>query len=275
MSKSMLRTIRGLHVALTGRCGSSRSEIVRTIRRMGGKANDNGAATAKTAVFVRGESDTFKFGEFGTKEAHVADLIRSGNDIAVVSSDQFERFLRTRRAVPCADYIAGEAIDVLREEGVARLAAEKVGRTRKPLAELARELVRDRKVLTYARAEQAVLRAALLNGRRRARCELCGKDYPSGFLVAGHIKPRARCSSRERADLESIAMLVCLFGCDALYERGYLSVAKNGGILISQRLAQLHKMKELMAQYRKRRCPAVTPANAQYFDWHRNNRYDR
>ena len=275
MTFQRLTSLRGRHVALTGNCGQPRPELVRAIRRMGGSATDSGAVTSNTTVFVRGESDNFKFGEYGAKEARIASLIRGGSEIAVVTSYQFERFLRTRGSVPCDEYIAGEAIQELREEGVARRASADVGRKRRPLAKIARDLVRDRKVTTYARAEQAVLRAALLTGRGRAKCALCGEEYPSGLLVAGHIKPRARCSAKERADLESIAMLVCLFGCDALYERGLLSVAKNGKILVSERLESVRSVKGLVARCRGRRCAAFGEANAKYFEWHRNNRYDR
>lgn len=68
------------------------------------------------------------------------------------------------------------------------------------------------------RKEQAQLRAMLAGDRKSAPCALCGHPYPMAFLVAAHVKKRAVCTDAERLDLHNVAMLACLFGCDALYE---------------------------------------------------------
>ena len=44
-------------------------------------------------------------------------------------------------------------------------------------------------------------------------------------LVAAHIKKRAACSLEEKKDYKSIVMPMCSFGCDYLYERGYIAVS--------------------------------------------------
>lgn len=67
------------------------------------------------------------------------------------------------------------------------------------------------------RKEQAALRSLLAGGRDLAACALCGQEYPMQFLVAAHVKKRSLCSDEERRDLRHVAMLACVFGCDALY----------------------------------------------------------
>lgn len=74
------------------------------------------------------------------------------------------------------------------------------------------------------RTEQNKLRRLLARGRDSAACALCGEEYPLEFLIAAHIKKRAACSGDERP------MLACSFGCDKLYEEGWITVAADGTI---------------------------------------------
>lgn len=78
-----------------------------------------------------------------------------------------------------------------------------------------------------ARVEQAELRRRLLRSRSEAPCVLCHRVLPAHLLVAGHVLPRNQLTDVERMDFESVAVLMCVLGCDALYERGYLTV-KDG-----------------------------------------------
>ena len=80
------------------------------------------------------------------------------------------------------------------------------------------------------RREQALLRSMLARGRELADCALCGHQYPLRFLVAAHIKKRSVCTDDERRDLRHVAMLACTFGCDALYEAGWITVELDGRI---------------------------------------------
>ena len=80
------------------------------------------------------------------------------------------------------------------------------------------------------RAEQAALRAFLLGDAAEVACGLCGRSVPREFVVAGHIKPRALCTDDERWKFGSIAMPICLLGCDVLFEKRYLTVASDGRI---------------------------------------------
>lgn len=104
--------------------------------------------------------------------------------------------------------------------------------------------VSDRLGIARVRVEQPALRRRLLHGRADAPCGLCGDTLPSEYLVAAHIKRRADCTERERADPD-VAMLACLFGCDAAFERGHIRVKDNGSMtlhgpaVVSDRLARL------------------------------------
>jgi len=80
------------------------------------------------------------------------------------------------------------------------------------------------------RKGQAQLRNLLAGNRELATCALCGEEYPMGFLVAAHVKKRSICSDDERRDLRHVAMLACTFGCDALYEAGWITVGQDGNV---------------------------------------------
>src|SRR5699024_8626990 len=62
-----------------------------------------------------------------------------------------------------------------------------------------------------ARREQAALRELLLDNRKLASCDLCGRELPSELLVAARV--------------------VCAFvGCDGLAEAAYLALASPGSV---------------------------------------------
>lgn len=86
-------------------------------------------------------------------------------------------------------------------------------------------------VLANQRAEQRFLRTTLLRSFP-AQCAMCHRMFPENLPVAGHIKPRRACSHEERLDYINVAMLVCVLGCDSLYEKGYLGVDSMGRIVI-------------------------------------------
>lgn len=82
----------------------------------------------------------------------------------------------------------------------------------------------DRKAQVNTRREQAYLRNKLFNGRRIGECHFCKNEMSTEFLVAAHIKKRAECNKEERLDLNNIVIPLCKFGCDELFERGYILV---------------------------------------------------
>ena len=84
----------------------------------------------------------------------------------------------------------------------------------------------DKEIVSKRRLEQEFLRDFLFEGKTFGECACCHKEYPISFLVTAHIKKRSESTDKERKDL-NIVMPMCNFGCDELYENGYISVV-NG-----------------------------------------------
>jgi hypothetical protein len=87
--RKWLRSIRGEHVAITGRVWLPRHEVQRLVWRARGIPTPRGDVTAATTVLVRGDSSRWAFGEFGSKEKDAARLLSKG---AAVSSFTIPNF---------------------------------------------------------------------------------------------------------------------------------------------------------------------------------------
>lgn len=117
------------------------------------------------------------------------------------------------------------------------------------------------------RKEQAKLRAYLFrNDDTEARCCICNIRLPIEFLVAAHVKKRSECLPEEKLDYRNIVVPMCKFGCDDLYERGYISVLEGKVVACkdspnSYITSYLNKIKDNL-------CWAWNKGNAKYFDWH-------
>ena len=248
-----IRSLRGLTIALTGRCSWPRSELAARIKKKGGKVtSDSARVTQNTDILVRGQSDQWKHGTFGKKEARAAELIREGSRLALILSEDLDRLL-AGQLVKEYEYVAGHKVTVLRVESQADAF---------PL---------DKQGSTNVRLEQGTLRLLHLGGRKTLRCSVCGRSLPVNLLVVGHIKPRARCTPAEKRDLEHVAMPICVFGCDALYERGFLTISPNGKIVASRKTFGAEDLSRLLSPLHGRRCAAHSSASEPYFKWHRDN----
>jgi hypothetical protein len=84
----------------------------------------------------------------------------------------------------------------------------------------------DREQLGTARNEHPILRQWLFDGKSLEMCAVCGEEYSVSSLIAAHKKRRADCSGNERID-PHIVMPLCLFGCDHMYERGYIYIQEG------------------------------------------------
>lgn len=125
------------------------------------------------------------------------------------------------------------------------------------------------------RLEQGRLRGLLARGRATARCALCGDPFPLAFLVAAHIKKRASCTDDERRDLHNIAMLACTFGCDALYESGWITVDHNGFVRTRPPdHAPEGAVRDRLSRLSGRSSAAHSPSSAPYFEWHRTTIFE-
>ena len=120
---------------------------------------------------------------------------------------------------------------------------------------------------TLRRLEQHRLRLRLLKGEDTGCCRLCGIRLPATLLVASHIKPRNLCNQEERLD-PNIVTLMCLLGCDALYERGYLRVRDDGAIY-RYNASGGDDLKVFMKRYDGRNLEFNSDAERSFFQFHR------
>lgn len=126
---------------------------------------------------------------------------------------------------------------------------------------------------SYQRVEQPFLRQTLFGNKREAKCDMCGKIFSVDLLVAAHIKKRADCGLEEQKDFKNIAMSACKFGCDDLYEKGYLFV--QDGIIIVNRKKYISPNVELyIKNIAGKICERWNSATDKYFTAH-NEKFDK
>ncbi|MFP3714713.1 hypothetical protein [Puerhibacterium sp. TATVAM-FAB25] len=124
----------------------------------------------------------------------------------------------------------------------------------------------DRPVSIRQRREQRKLREQLLHGRSEAPCALCGDTLPARFLWASHIKRRSAATDGEARDLLAIAMLACIFGCDALFEDGYVAV-RDGTVVGTTKVDRSSSLGQHIGNL-EGRTVAKYDVSAKYFEWH-------
>jgi predicted restriction endonuclease len=131
----------------------------------------------------------------------------------------------------------------------------------------------DRKIEASQRVEQAYLRKALFPGPD-ALYDLCGRRFEIEFLVAAHIKKRAACTDSERRDVSHAVMSACKFGCDELFERGYITITNEGALKVSKALQAASQAHSYAAEHLVGKTFGRPMAGREgYFDWHRTHAY--
>ena len=63
---------------------------------------------------------------------------------------------------------------------------------------------------------------------------------------------------------------MCLMGCDALFERGYVVVNDRGRIVRGRVEVSTEALEANLARMVDRQCANWTSLSAKYFAWHRN-----
>lgn len=128
----------------------------------------------------------------------------------------------------------------------------------------------DRKVIGWHRKEQQRARKRLLKGKSEGTCFLCGRLMSAEFLIAAHIKRRSECTAEEKRDIDAVMMLACKFGCDYLFEIGYIGI-QSGFLRVSNNLSDQNAQAYLSSLRDRETLPHSR--QKPYFDWHFENRF--
>jgi hypothetical protein len=120
------------------------------------------------------------------------------------------------------------------------------------------------------RREQNALRKSLFRNLKFESCGICGREFPIKLLHAAHIKPRNECSHEERLD-RNVVIPACLFGCDALFERGLITVNAHGFIETNPLFEDSKTVNNYLEQIKGNLAPSHSKSNSKYFEWHANN----
>lgn len=120
----------------------------------------------------------------------------------------------------------------------------------------------EKHVLTKIRVNQSIFRELLL--KKYSHCCLCNVDNQD-LLIASHIKPWAKSSSKEKLDVNN-GLLLCP-NHDKLFDKGYITFDDNGNIHISDRLSDnnLTYMNITNTMHIN-----LTEENRKYMEYHRN-----
>lgn len=125
----------------------------------------------------------------------------------------------------------------------------------------------DKVSTSYSRVEQGYLRKILFGRKLYENCACCGKSYPTQFLKTAHIKKRAYCSYEERLN-PKIVMPMCNFGCDDLYEKGYVSVDESGRFFKKKKCSSV-TVENYIESLVGNSCKYFNDESAEFFKWHR------
>ena len=118
--------------------------------------------------------------------------------------------------------------------------------------------------LVVQRVGQDVFRAGLLD-YWDGHCAVTGLAVPD-LLRASHIKPWAACASdAERLDVFNGLLLAPHL--DAAFDRGFITVADNGQVIVSPRLSDDDR--KLLALDVPLRVGRLAPGHRSYLAWHR------
>jgi hypothetical protein len=121
--------------------------------------------------------------------------------------------------------------------------------------------------VVLARREQAFLRHYLFRDSPSGTCAICGESFPVSLLVAAHIKPRAKCSDAERRDYAHNVVPMCVLGCDALFERGWV-VVRDGKVRVRMPSQVNARLARCLRRLEGRPTIAWKEGRVSYFVWH-------
>lgn len=126
----------------------------------------------------------------------------------------------------------------------------------------------DTKIKGHRRLEQGYLRRHLFDRRKMDSCGICNTKYPVTFLSAAHIKKRSKCTHSEKLDL-NVVMPMCRFGCDELFEKGYIFV-EGGKVKINNGSFKSSQLLLYCDSLNGKHCKYYNNNTLDYFKWHKS-----
>lgn len=135
--------------------------------------------------------------------------------------------------------------------------------------QLERLSILDREVKTRYRTEQKILRDFLFKADYGV-CGICNKKYPAKFCACAHIKKRSKCTDEEKKDL-NVVMPACYFGCDSLYEKGYIKI--ENGVVMDNHFGKTvtKQIEKYLNEIKGNQCKYFNDDSKKYFLFHNNN----
>ena len=127
-----------------------------------------------------------------------------------------------------------------------------------------------RRIQTQSRKEQGILRCILFKGVLEAQCAICHRNFPTNLMVAAHIKPRSKCSTSERKNL-NIVMPICKVGCDDFFEKGYVIVSEKGVVQINEKLKYSNELKTVLKELNGKHCTHFNQETANFFAYKKDS----
>lgn len=116
------------------------------------------------------------------------------------------------------------------------------------------------------RKEEGFLRKHLFSGKAMDACGICGREIPTQFLIAAHIKVWEECTTEDRLDYENIVMPMCKLGCEELYRRNYLTVIDER-VQVTTAKVDSKDLRAYLTKVKNRVC-TWWRGSEKYFDWH-------
>lgn len=124
--------------------------------------------------------------------------------------------------------------------------------------------------LVVQRVGQNIFRAGLLE-YWEGRCAVTGLAVPE-LLRASHIKPWAGCATdAERLDVFNGLLLAP--NLDAAFDCGFITVADDGAVVVSDRLEEAAR--SLLGLATPQRVTALAPGHRVYLPWHREHVFEK
>lgn len=120
---------------------------------------------------------------------------------------------------------------------------------------------------TLVRTEQSYQKQILFGLNKIFDCACCHKPFPVEFLVTAHIKKRQYCTEAERKD-KNIVMPMCKFGCDELYEKGFITVSNGKFIAQNNKQNNTAVIDAYLTEIDNNQCTYYSDLTKDYFEWH-------